>query len=46
MSTDANVESVRHAFDAVGRGDVAAFVGLLAADVVYTLIGTTASRPW
>ena len=42
MSTDANVESVRHAFDAVGRGDVAAFVGLLAADVVYTLIGTTA----
>ncbi|MEO8605235.1 MAG: GNAT family N-acetyltransferase [bacterium] len=34
--------AVRRAFDAVGRGDVAPLVDLLAADVAYTLIGSTA----
>ena len=36
------VAQVRHAFESVGRGDIAPLTQLLAADVVYTLIGSTA----
>lgn len=35
------VAQVRHAFDSVGRGDVAPLAALLADDVEYTLIGST-----
>lgn len=40
MSADP-VTQVRHAFESVGRGDVAPLADLLAPDVTYTLIGST-----
>lgn len=42
MSSAEHLESVRRAFDQVGRGDPTALVELLAPDVVYRLIGSTA----
>lgn len=41
MSSTLPVESVRRAFEEVGRGNPALLIELLAPDVVYTLIGTT-----
>ncbi len=40
MSADP-VAQVRHAFESVGRGDLAPLTALLAPDVTYTLIGST-----
>jgi uncharacterized protein len=42
MTTSEQIESVRRAFAEVGRGNPAALVELLAPDIVYTLIGSTA----
>ena len=42
MSSTDNRQRVRAAFEAVGRGDPSAFVALMADEVTYTLIGSTA----
>ena len=42
MSAAPDAEAVRRAFEGVRRGDLATLIELLAADVVYRLIGSTA----
>ena len=40
-ATEANVEAMRAAFEALGKGEQGPFFGLISDDVVWTVIGTT-----